>query len=72
MRQGIIEHYREFLPVTETTPVVTLCEGDTPLIPAPRLAAAIAPKSLRSARMICCLVEMTRKLPGSLSQFRGR
>jgi threonine synthase len=43
MRQGIIEHYREFLPVSETTPIVTLCEGDTPLIPAPRLAAAIAP-----------------------------
>ncbi len=43
MRQGIIEHYRDFLPVTATTPVVTLCEGDTPLIPAPRLAAAISP-----------------------------
>ena len=43
MRQGIIEHYRDFLPVTATTPIVTLCEGDTPLIPAPRLAAAIAP-----------------------------
>lgn len=43
MRQGIIEHYREFLPVSATTPVVTLHEGDTPLIPAPRLAAAIAP-----------------------------
>jgi len=43
MRQGIIEHYREYLPVTAATPIVTLCEGDTPLIPAPRLAAAIAP-----------------------------
>lgn len=43
MRQGIIDTYREFLPVTDSTPVVTLCEGSTPLIEAPRLAAAIAP-----------------------------
>lgn len=38
---GIIEAYREFLPVTERTPVITLREGNTPLIPAPRLAAAV-------------------------------
>jgi threonine synthase len=31
------------LPVSESTPVVSLNEGDTPLIPAPRLAAAISP-----------------------------
>lgn len=43
MRQGIIARYRDFLPVSERTPVVTLLEGDTPLIPAPRLAQAIAP-----------------------------
>ncbi len=43
MYRGVIERYRAFLPVTETTPVVTLHEGDTPLIPAPRLAAAISP-----------------------------
>lgn len=30
--QGIIERYRTFLPVTEKTPVVTLGEGNTPLI----------------------------------------
>jgi threonine synthase len=41
--RGLIERYREWLPVTETTPVVTLNEGDTPLIPTPRLAAAISP-----------------------------
>ncbi len=39
MRKGIIENYRAFLPVTEATPVVSLAEGDTPLIEAPRLAA---------------------------------
>ena len=37
---GVIEQYRDFLPVTDRTPVVTLCEGNTPLIPAPRLAEA--------------------------------
>lgn len=34
---GLIEHYREFLPVSEKTPVITLHEGNTPLIPAPRI-----------------------------------
>jgi len=36
--QGIIEQYRAWLPVTETTPVVTLGEGDTPLRYAPYLS----------------------------------
>jgi len=31
-RSGIIERYRKFLPVSKLTPVVTLFEGDTPLI----------------------------------------
>ncbi|HVN63916.1 MAG TPA: threonine synthase [Candidatus Binataceae bacterium] len=35
---GLIEHYRRFLPVTESTPVVTLNEGNTPLIEAPVIA----------------------------------
>ncbi len=35
---GIVEEYREFLPVSPTTPVVTLLEGGTPLVPAPRLS----------------------------------
>ena len=43
MYRGIIEQYREYLPVSPSTPIVTLHEGDTPLIPAPRLAAAISP-----------------------------
>lgn len=40
---GIIGYYRKFLPVTERTPVVTLQEGNTPLIHAKRLAAQICP-----------------------------
>src|SRR5260370_30050417 len=35
---GLIEHYRRFLPVTDSTPIVTLNEGNTPLIEAPELA----------------------------------
>jgi len=35
---NVIEKYREFLPVTPETPVVTLLEGNTPLIPARYLA----------------------------------
>ncbi|MDP2167539.1 MAG: threonine synthase [Thermodesulfovibrionales bacterium] len=34
---GIIEQYKEFLPVTEKTPVITLKEGHTPLIKARNL-----------------------------------
>lgn len=41
--RGIIEEYRKFLPVTEQTPIVSLGEGNTPLIRATRLAKAIAP-----------------------------
>ncbi|MGB3551954.1 MAG: pyridoxal-phosphate dependent enzyme, partial [Candidatus Binatus sp.] len=35
---GLIEHYRRFLPVTDSTPVVTLNEGNTPLIEVRALA----------------------------------
>jgi len=38
---GVIEAYREFLPVTRETPVITLREGDTPLLAAPRLQERI-------------------------------
>lgn len=35
--RGIIEEYREFLPVSDTTPVITLKEGNTPLVRAVNL-----------------------------------
>jgi len=38
---GVIERYREHLPVTAKTPIITLNEGSTPLVECPRLAAAI-------------------------------
>src|ERR1700742_4311827 len=46
---GVIERYREYLPVTEATPVVSLSEGSTPLIYAPRLSAIIG----RGCRVYC-------------------
>jgi threonine synthase len=40
---GLIEHYRRFLPVTDSTPVVTLNEGNTPLIEVRALAERLGP-----------------------------
>ena len=39
--RGVIEEYREFLPVTADSPVITLQEGATPLVPAPRLSERV-------------------------------
>ena len=36
--KGVIEEYREYLPVTEETPVITFGEGNTPLIYAEKLS----------------------------------
>jgi threonine synthase len=43
---GIIEEYRSLLPVTRDTPVVTLLEGGTPLLDAPRLSARVGARVL--------------------------
>ncbi|HLF24852.1 MAG TPA: threonine synthase [Anaerolineae bacterium] len=40
---GIVAHYRPYLNLDPQAAPVTLLEGNTPLIPAPRLAAEIAP-----------------------------
>lgn len=40
-RPVLLDRYRDFLPVTLQTPRLTLGEGDTPLLPAARLGAAI-------------------------------
>ncbi len=39
--QGLINKYRKYLPVTDSTPVITLNEGNTPLIKADNLAKKI-------------------------------
>ncbi len=36
--RGIIEEFRDQLPVSQNTPVATLCEGGTPLLAAPHLS----------------------------------
>lgn len=38
---GVIERYREFLPVSPATPIISLGEGNTPLIYSPRLSERV-------------------------------
>ena len=38
---ALIEKYRDFLSLTERTPIISLEEGNTPLIPAPALSAMV-------------------------------
>lgn len=38
MWPGLLERYRDYLPITENTPLITLHEGNTPLIQAERLS----------------------------------
>src|SRR5438876_6669877 len=39
--RGVIEHYREYLPVAESMPIVSLGEGDTPLVFCPQLSKRV-------------------------------
>ena len=41
MDTPLAERYRDRLPLTAATPIVTLGEGGTPLLPAPRLSASL-------------------------------
>lgn len=36
--KGLLEEYKEYLPITEKTPMLTLHEGNTPLIQLPKLS----------------------------------
>ncbi len=42
--RGVIEEYRDFLPVAKDTPVITLLEGGTPLIPARSISEELSLK----------------------------
>ena len=44
---GVIERYQEFLPVTERTPIISLNEGNTPLILAEALPMELGLKKVR-------------------------
>src|SRR5438093_8673430 len=39
--RGVIEAYREFLPVSLSTPIVSLAEGNTPLVYCPQLSKRV-------------------------------
>ena len=39
--RGLIARYREYLPVSDTTPIISLNEGSTPLIYSPKLSARV-------------------------------
>jgi threonine synthase len=41
--QGVLHHYRRYLPFSNETRIISLNEGQTPLIQADRLSALIAP-----------------------------
>jgi threonine synthase len=41
MRVGVLERYREWLPVDERTPRVSLLEGSTPLVPSRNIGPAL-------------------------------
>lgn len=42
--QGVIKQYKEFLPVTDKTPIITMLEGNTPLIPAVNIPKKLGKK----------------------------
>ena len=42
----LLERYRDYLPVTDATPRLSLSEGNTPLLAMPRLAALLGVKEL--------------------------
>ena len=46
IRRGVIERYADRLPLTANTPRITLFEGETPCIPAPRIATELRLASL--------------------------
>ena len=46
MKNGVLERYREYLPVTDATPKFTLGEGDTPLVKSRRISELIGCEEL--------------------------
>jgi threonine synthase len=46
MKKGVLERYREFLPISDSTPTFTLGEGDTPLVRSRNIAREIGCEEL--------------------------
>jgi threonine synthase len=53
MYRGTIERYKKFLPASETTPIISILEGRTPLVPAPHIAEKCGIKGLK----VYCKIE---------------
>lgn len=41
MYRGVIDRYKDYLPITDKTPIITLKEGDTPLLEAKSLSKTV-------------------------------
>lgn len=50
---GVLRHYREYLPLTAATPLITLGEGDTPLVRSRRLAERAGCRNLYFKLELC-------------------
>ena len=46
MKEGVLKKYQQFLPITENTPLLTLGEGETPLIKSMYLGKEIGCENL--------------------------
>ncbi len=46
MNQGVLQTYRDYLPVTAATPMISLGEGSTPLVRSHRMAAELGLENL--------------------------
>ena len=46
MGEGVLRKYREFLPVSDVTPMISLGEGDTPLVKSARLGRGLGCEEL--------------------------
>ena len=46
MKKGVLERYRDYLPVTDQTPIFTLGEGDTPLVRSRRVGEKVGCEEL--------------------------
>ena len=53
MITGVLERYRDYLPVTDDTPIFTLGEGDTPLVKSDGLAKELGCSQLYFKLEIC-------------------
>jgi threonine synthase len=52
-RQGVLRRYRDRLPITDSTPMLYLGEGDTPLVPARRLGERVGCQRLYFKLEMC-------------------